>query len=215
MLHMLLERGEDVSDVIFFDGGWEFPEMYDHLEQVEKNTGLTITRLKPEKPFDYWFAEHHVNSRKEPGKIGYGWPGPISRWCTALKRNTIDKYKHTLIYDSECIGFAVGEERRIRNKPKHRYPLIEWGITEKQALIYCKRLGYNWGGLYDVLDRVSCFCCPFMSRTTLYNLKHFRPDIWDKIEALADKCPDRCFKEKLTFSEYKEMRLAPQKPGEN
>ena len=27
MLLMLLERGEPVADVVFFDTGWEFPEM--------------------------------------------------------------------------------------------------------------------------------------------------------------------------------------------
>lgn len=35
MLLMLLERGEPVADVVFFDTGWEFPEMYEHLEKLE------------------------------------------------------------------------------------------------------------------------------------------------------------------------------------
>ena len=35
MLLILLERGEPVADVVFFDTGWEFPEMYEHLAKLE------------------------------------------------------------------------------------------------------------------------------------------------------------------------------------
>ena len=52
MLLMLLERGESVADVMFFDTGWEFPEMYEHLEKLETFTGLKITRLRPRLPVD-------------------------------------------------------------------------------------------------------------------------------------------------------------------
>ena len=47
MLHWMLEKGEDIHSVVFFDTGWEFPEMYDHLDQIERNTGIEIIRLKP------------------------------------------------------------------------------------------------------------------------------------------------------------------------
>ncbi len=36
MLHWMLERGEWVHSAVFFDTGWEFPQMYAHLESVEK-----------------------------------------------------------------------------------------------------------------------------------------------------------------------------------
>ena len=52
MLLMLLERGESVADVVFFDTGWEFPAMYEHLEKLEAFTGLKITRLHPRMPVD-------------------------------------------------------------------------------------------------------------------------------------------------------------------
>ena len=42
MLLMLLERGEPVADVVFFDTGWEFPEMYEYLEKLEAFTGLGL-----------------------------------------------------------------------------------------------------------------------------------------------------------------------------
>jgi hypothetical protein len=30
-----------------------------------------------------------------------------------------------------------------------KYPLIDWNITEKQALEYCYSKGFNWSGLYE------------------------------------------------------------------
>jgi len=46
MLHMMLERGEKVHSAVFFDTGWEFPEMAAHIDLVEKNTGVKLVRLK-------------------------------------------------------------------------------------------------------------------------------------------------------------------------
>ena len=45
MLHLMLEKGEPFHSVIFFDTGWEFPQMYEHLDLVEKKTGIEIVRL--------------------------------------------------------------------------------------------------------------------------------------------------------------------------
>ena len=36
MLHMMLERGESVHSAVFFDTGWEFPEMEAHIDEVER-----------------------------------------------------------------------------------------------------------------------------------------------------------------------------------
>ena len=66
-----------------------------------------------------------------------------------------------------AIGYAYDEQTRIENNllvetPKYItnvYPMNEWKSTESDALAYCKERGFNWGGLYDVFDRVSCWCC--------------------------------------------------------
>ena len=41
-----------------------------------------------------------------------------------------------------------------------RYPLMDWGITEKEALRICYDRGYDFGGLYQIYRRCSCWCCP-------------------------------------------------------
>ena len=94
MLLMLLERGEPVADITFFDTGWEFPEMYEHLEQLEIFTGLKITRLHPrlpvdveteKTPFDWMFSEYPVVKRgtRNVHQVGRGWPAATRNNLTA------------------------------------------------------------------------------------------------------------------------------------
>ena len=38
------------------------------------------------------------------------------------------------------------------------HPLVEYGMTEAQCLDYCLSKGYDFGGRYNHVARVSCFC---------------------------------------------------------
>jgi len=229
MLHMMLEHGEPISEVIFFDTGWEFPEMFDHIERVEANTGLRITRLRPEKPFTYWMFERPIVARKGPNKgqvhrIGNGWPSPTRRWCTKIKTTAIEKHIARWPDPVTCIGFAVDEVHRTRTKTqrngKHpkRYPLIEYDVDEVEALRYCRVLGYDWGGLYDVFSRVSCYCCPLQRIGELRRLRRHRPDQWQAMLKMDRMAPghNRGFKGYDTvhdleerFRKETEMQLLP------
>lgn len=91
MLLMMIERGEPIDKVIFFDSGWEFPEMYDHVAMVELATGVEIERVHPEKSFDHLMFEHELRRGKRAGEHGYGWPRPNARWCTTYKNRAISK----------------------------------------------------------------------------------------------------------------------------
>lgn len=180
MLLMMLERGERVDDAIFFDTGWEFPEMYDHLEKVEREAGVTITRLKPRQPLEYMMLDRVIQRGKHAGQRGYGWARPNARWCTAEKRDVIDKHiKQTGGEVSHCIGIAADENRPL--SAEKRYPLIEWNITEADALAYCNRRGFTWGGLYEQKKRVSCWCCPLQSLHDLRVLRRTHPELWQRL----------------------------------
>lgn len=190
MLHMMLERGEPIDEVIFFDGGWEWPQMLDHVDIVEKKTGIKITRLKPEHDFTWWMLDYVPKRTQYPPYKGYGWPGATCRWCTREKQNCLNRYLRELKQGFDlvhCIGFAVGEERRLKGEMArscYRFPLMEWNIDEKEALDYCLRLGYTWGGLYHYFDRVSCFCCPLQSKKEMLLKKRHFPAVWEKIRAM-------------------------------
>ncbi len=176
MLLLLLNKNAPIDDVIFFDGGWEFPEMYDHIKLVEQKTGIKITVVKPPKPFEYYLNEIVLVSGKHAGKQGYGWPWAKGRWCTRLKVDTI---KQVVSNDAiQYIGIALDEQKRIVNKPNKQYPLVEMVFTEKQCLEYCYSLGYTWSGLYERHNRVSCFCCPLQRVASIKYLYFERPELW-------------------------------------
>ncbi len=213
MLLMMLERNEDIADIVFFDTGWEFPQMYEHLEMLEAYIGRKITRLQArlplytqtEKlPFDWLFSERPVKQRKtgEIYQTGFAWPNSLVRWCTGRKQFALTSYINSLTHKqqmilplSNCIAFAFDEKQRVKaenNRCKFfvsRFPLIEWGITENTALNYCLKHGFNWGGLYNYFQRVSCFCCPLKSLPELRTLRSKFPDLWKKMLLMESWLP--------------------------
>jgi len=188
MLHLMIDKGIDFDEVVFFDTGWEFPQMLEHIDLVEQKTGIKITRLHPEKPFLYWMLDREVIARKGENKgkvhrIGNGWPSPMRRWCTRIKVDKINK--HYGANTVSFIGYAKDEEERQYRttgmKYSKKYPLIDYGVTEAEALEMCKELGYHWGGLYDSFKRVSCFCCPLQGINELRTLRRDYPELWGKM----------------------------------
>lgn len=183
MLLMMLERGMQIDEILCFDTGWEFPQMYDHWKQVEKYIGRKITVLKPKKPFEYWMFERELKPRKDikVRRKGYGWPAPMLRWCTAMKRDILNR--GVAKNDIKYIGIAFDERERAKANTNIRYPLIEWGVTEVEAIEYCKDKGFTWGGLYGIFRRVSCFCCPLQPLGEVRSLrKHFH-ELWAQMLA--------------------------------
>lgn len=183
-----------LHEVITCDTGMEFPLMYEHLyrlEQIFTDAGIKFTRLKSERTFEFLMFDHQ-SKRRNPflkGKSGWSWPGPRSRWCTKhLKTSVIDKYLGALRSQYSIIrliGLAADEQVRLNRKhnqnPEHRHPLADWGWTEAQCLQYCYDQGFDWGGLYKIFARVSCWCCPLQSLAELRNLRKHFPDLWAKL----------------------------------
>lgn len=215
MLLMLLERGEPVADVVFFDTGWEFPAMYEHLEKLEAFTGLKITRLHArlpvgveadKSPFDWLLSDVPI-ARRGSGEIhmiGHKWPNAKIRWCTGHKRDALNAYHLALTHRQnvtsplcQCIGFAADERHRLKSSAKRnsaycvqRYPLMEWGVTEADALNYCYKRGFTWSGLYHFFNRVSCFCCPLQRMDDLRTLRRHFPDLWQRMLVMESWLPE-------------------------
>ena len=222
-----LEMGYPIDHAVFFDSTWEFPQMLEHIDLLERRTGVRIVRLKPKKTLKEMAFEHPVKasraalgrldhealqdkfvmmrnngwvSGKIPGsrqelidamagkihRIGYGWPSVFRRWCTRTKVEVgINAYYRQLKDDFVCwIGFAADEKHRTERPTIHRsnyekaFPLVEWNMTEANALKYCLDRGYDWGGLYDIFDRVSCFCCPLQRLSEVRKLRKHFPELW-------------------------------------
>ena len=183
----MLDRGEEIHSVVAFDTGWEFPQMLEHWGEFERYTGVEVVRLHPK--YDFTDSLFNREVKKHDGLIrnGNDWPSPMRRWCTREKLDALDKFIKTIINPVSCIGFAADEVKRAEGKTvndkkwKVRFPLIEWGINEKEALAICKKHGFEWGGLYEHFDRVSCFCCPLKRLSELRSLRKYYPSLWEQM----------------------------------
>jgi 3'-phosphoadenosine 5'-phosphosulfate sulfotransferase (PAPS reductase)/FAD synthetase len=204
MLLMMMDRNMQIDEIIFCDTTMEFPEMYEHIDKVEKYIGRKITRIMPKHSFEYYLKDIIKIKGKYAGQAGYGWTGHMYRWCTnVLKKQPSNRYlkgiKH-LLY----LGIAVDEVKRFdrpENKKEHyRFPLKDWDITEKHALAYCYGKGFNWGGLYEKFSRVSCWCCPLQPLRELKVLYKDFPQLWAELKRL-DKLSWRKFRSDYSVSD--------------
>jgi len=168
MLLIMIEKKIKVGHIVFFDTGWEYPGMIEHIDRLENYIGREIIRLKYKISFD--------ESIKK-----WGFPSFKRRWCTDRKVKTINKYCKKYKPFIQWIGFSYDECKRIKKTIGYCYPLIDWKITEEDALKYCYDKGFDWGGLYEHFRRVSCWCCPLQPLKELKALWKNFPEYWQKL----------------------------------
>lgn len=200
MLLLMIEKNMEIDRVIFADTGMEFPEMYEHLKKVDEylydKRGIHITVLKHPEGYEYMMFDEpkkkpsSVEKRKQAGisVCGNGWPGIKVRWCTGqLKTHLIEKETKRLKGEYEVVDYVgIAYDERTRCKDAW-YPLVEWKITEEQALQICYDRGFDFGGLYHIYRRASCWCCPFQRIDELRKLRKHHPDLWKRLRAMDEK----------------------------
>ena len=81
MVLRLIEEDWPLDEIVFFDTGWEFPQMHEHIDRFEQYIGRPITRLHPRESFDFKMCEKPIIRNKKScpmhGKVyryGNGWP---------------------------------------------------------------------------------------------------------------------------------------------
>lgn len=195
MLLLLIDKGYPLDEVVFYDTGMEFQAIYntqDKMLPLLESLDIKYTRLEPVNPFLYDMLERPVQSRQKGAHRGYGWCGGRCRWGTTEKLKAVDRYaeeRSAIVY----IGIAADERSRLvkRKKPYKLHPLAELGVTEKAALALCYERGFFWEEsgvrLYDVLDRVSCWCCCNKNLRELRNVYKYLPEYWNKLKDLQLK----------------------------
>ena len=204
MILELIRRKYPLDLVLFFDGGKEFKAIYDVWEQVKDILDENEIRwdvITPKYDFDYCFNEKPVNTRNGEEKVGYSWCGGVCRWMTKLKTQAIEQYYRTHFGDDvivEYIGIAADELDRVAVPSRtgnlvKMYPLITWGYSENDCFVGCYKAGFDWKEpdtdveLYQILDRVSCWCCGNKNLDELRNMYHHLPEYWDALKEMQSK----------------------------
>lgn len=197
MLLYLINSQKPLDEVVFYDTGVEFNAIYklrDKVSPILNEHGIKYTELHPEKLFEWTMFEKPVNG-KNGLHYGYSWCGGACRWGTTEKLKALDKYalkRSAVVY----VGIAADEAHRTEGKADFKqFPLIENDMTEKDCLEYCRENGFDWlektqdgyVDLYDILDRVSCWCCANKNLKELKNIYRFLHEYWKRLERLQLK----------------------------
>lgn len=155
------EHGVHIDEAIYcrimFDDqiSAELPEHEEFIHEVaiptlEKRYGIKTTIVQAEETYCSRFFTRY----QKGGKIGqiYGFPMRRGAWCNShLKIRPIGKWKKQAGEYTTVVGIAAGEKKRIDRKTVQGkfLPLVEYGVTEKQAFEICKR----GGGAFPCLQR--------------------------------------------------------------
>lgn len=196
MLLLLVEEGWPLDEVVFYDTGMEFKAIYHTMVRVravlrEKDIAFTI--LKPGYDFEWKMFDKPVNGRNG-FHYGYSWCGGKCRWGTRDKLSIVERYCKGAI---EYVGIAADETARlVKERSGNKvFPLAIKGMTEADCLRYCYDRGFFWEEetaegqvrLYDILDRVSCWCCANKNLKELRNIYRHLPDYWRRLEELQER----------------------------
>ncbi len=186
MLLLILETGQPLTEVAFFDTGMEFRAIYDTRNRVKSMLAdkcIPYIELTPPRPFLHDMLYREKIKRDGTVAYGDGWCGGACRWGTYIKQRIInDHTAGSHVY----VGIASDEKSRLINlEPNKSSPIAEAGMTESDCLQYCYDRGFFWEEngirLYDVLDRVSCWCCKNKNLKELRNIYWNLPEYWNKL----------------------------------
>lgn len=188
MLLLLIEHDFPLDEVVFYDTGMEFNAIYhirDKILPLLNEKKIKYTELKPREPFLFTAFERVVHKKDGTISKGYSWCGGRCRWGTSAKISAIEKYCRGAY---EYIGIASDEQKRIQKERKDTklLPLVTLGMTEAKCLSYCRSKGFSWNeegvDLYNILSRVSCWCCANKNLKELKQYFLYLPKYWQKLK---------------------------------
>lgn len=199
----LFEQGYTKNDFIrvFADTGWEYPETYEYLKELESTVGTIQTiKLNVEINPDYRKSIEKIESmigRESPFvRLVYKkrmFPSRIVRFCTDnLKIKPFRKFFDSLDADPINLVGIRHEESSRRSKMTewewnntfdcftHR-PIIEWKETD--VIDIHTRFGLVPNRRYlNGVDRVSCYPCMYARKAEIKQLDDQRLNIIEMIE---------------------------------
>lgn len=95
-------------------------------------------------------------------------------------------------------------------------------MTEQECLAYCRKNGWNWDedgiDLYEILDRVSCWCCRNKNKKELRNIYRFLPKYWEKLKEFQSKTSlpmKKYYKNHVKYGSVFELEQVFKKDEEN
>lgn len=169
-------------EYFFTDTGKELPEVYDFLGRLEGFLGKPITRLNPDRDFDFWLRQYNQFL-----------PSAQTRWCTRqLKLLPFEQWVKPMLSSGEevysYVAIRADEDYRegysSRNeKLKIRFPFREHGIDKPGVSDILVSSGVGWPKYYEWRSRSGCTFCFFQQKIEWARLKERHPEEFEKAKA--------------------------------
>lgn len=166
---------------VFTDTGWEFPQLYEHIEKFERITGRPVIRIQSFYP---------------GGLVGYirdhlFFPNHGARFCTdKFKIQPFEKFM--VAGDILNVGLRADEPERIGNITKKyivRYPLRELSMDRRTVEEVCRRYGLL-PQYPPFMLRGGCMGCFYKRRSEVIAMFHLAPAIYWQLAELEEEVQD-------------------------
>jgi len=226
-VHMRQTRPELPIEYFFTDTGKELDEVYGFLDKLEGFLGRPITRLNPDRDFDFWLKEYK-----------HFLPSPKTRWCTRqLKLRPLEKWLkpdldagvvvHSYVAIRSDEPSREGYQATHENMRVH-FPLREAGIDRQKVIDLLESAGVGEPEYYSWRTRSGCTFCFFQQKIEWVRLmrehpadfadakryeksalEHGSPFTWSQGESLEElEQPERVAAIEAEFEQRKARLLA-------
>lgn len=166
---------------VFTDTGWEFPEVYQHIEKFEKKTGREVVRIKSK----YGSLPDYIRKTKF-------FPGHGSRYCTRLfKIEPYNEFIRQHLPAVMMIGLRADEPERVGNLTEIEgmqisYPLREKGLNRLDVVKICTK--NDLLPRYPVyMARGGCIGCFYKRKSEVTALLRLKPDVAAELAKLENE----------------------------
>lgn len=178
--------------------------------EILQRYGVEVTHVRSPLTFEDYFYREHTPRAKYTGP--WGWPPIKGHWCMKyLKLHPIQKYFKNRPHIA-WIGIAVDEPLRHGQLNEYnRSALVEYGITEADAMEICKGLGWV-SPTYLHAGRDGCWFCPCQGIDSLRRLYREFPEYWKIMMRWDADCEAR-FQPEHTLEDW-DKRFAMEARGE-
>lgn len=174
MLNLILHNLDKypLTGVVHFELEIDFPfikNVIDYMETECRKYGIQFVRIKPRKTWQELYEKYHFPTR-------------VARWCNGeykmdAKNQLVEFMKNQGFNTIFYIGYCKDEERRYSERSiiNERYPLVDFGIVEKDILEWAKNVPI-FNDYYKFNTRCGCMYCPMMSYETMAYIYIYYPD---------------------------------------
>lgn len=166
-------------EYFFTDTGKELPEVYEFLGRLEGFLGKPITRLNPDRDFDFWLKQ-----------FNYFLPSAQTRWCTRqLKLRPFEAwlkpYLEAGVKITSYVAIRADENYREGYSSKHQnltinLPFREDGIDKAGVLEILEASGLGLPNYYAWRSRSGCTFCFFQQKIEWVRLAERHPDAFEE-----------------------------------